>query len=55
MSHHDMLMDEIKNFVSTSSCRKIQDMIARARERKIELEPLSKRKSVQVQTMKGSS
>lgn len=41
-----MLKDEIQEFVSMSSCRTLEDMIARAREREIDLETVRKRNQV---------
>ncbi|CAH1431387.1 unnamed protein product [Lactuca virosa] len=42
--YHDMLRSDIRQFVSRSSCKTLDDMIARAREREIDLEMERKRK-----------
>ena len=52
--YHDMLRDDIREFVSRSSCKTLEDMIARAREREIDLEHLGKRKPEGVQVSTGS-
>ena len=52
--YHDMLKDEIWEFVSMSSCRRLEDMIVRARERQIDMETVRKRKLVQAQVSQGS-
>ena len=43
--YHEMLRSDIRQFVSRSSCKTLDDMIARARERGIDLEMERKRKS----------
>ncbi|XP_052621696.1 uncharacterized protein LOC128127284 [Lactuca sativa] len=48
----DMLWDDIRKFMSISGCETLNDMISRARERKIDLEHTEKR-SDQVHTMEG--
>lgn len=53
--YHDMLREDIKEFVSFSSFWKLEDMIARTREREINLENLSKKKEEQVQKAKASA
>ena len=42
--YHEMLRSDIRQFVSRSSCKTLDDMIARAREREIDLEMEKKRK-----------
>ena len=42
--YHEMLRSDIRMFVSRSSCKTLDDMIARAREREIDLEMERKRK-----------
>ena len=42
--YHDKLIDEIKQFVSFSGCKTLNDMIETAYEQDIELELRSKRK-----------
>lgn len=42
--YHDILRADIQDFVSFSTCRTLEDMIARAREREINLEHLRKMK-----------
>lgn len=53
--YHDMLRDDIREFVSFSGCKNLNDMIERARERAIELELRMKRMSEQVQTVVGQA
>lgn len=52
--YHDMLKDEIWEFVSMSTCKTLDDMIGWAREQDIDQETQTKRKSVQVQISQGS-
>lgn len=40
--YHDMLMEDIRDFVSFSACHTLDDMIARAQKREIDLEHLGK-------------
>nr|KAJ0224671.1 hypothetical protein LSAT_V11C100043830 [Lactuca sativa] len=47
--YHEMLRDDIRQFVSRSSCKTLEDMIARAREREIDLEQIRTRKPDEVQ------
>lgn len=42
-----MLKDEIREFVSISSCKTLEDMIAQDREQEIDRESVRKRKSIQ--------
>ena len=49
-----MLRSDIREFVSRSSCKTLDDMIARAREREIDKEHLRKRKSDEIQVSTGS-
>ena len=51
--YHDMLRDGIRDFVSFSTCWTLGDMLARGRDREINLEHLWKRKPKQVQTIGG--
>ena len=53
-NYHDMLMDSIWEFVSMSSFKTLEDMIAWAREHEIYLETVRKKKSVQAQVSYGS-
>ena len=53
VTYHDMLMDDIREVVSISGCKTLNDMISRAREQEIDLDHLGKRESQQVQTMEG--
>lgn len=52
--YHDMLRDEIREFVSMSSCRTLEDMIAIAQEWEIELKLQTKHTLEQVRTVVGS-
>ena len=45
-----MLRSDIRKFVSRSSCNTLEDMIARVREREIDMEMERKRKLDEVQT-----
>ena len=40
---HEMLRSDIRQFMSQSSCKTLEDMITRAREREIDLEMEKKR------------
>ena len=51
MRFHDMLWDDIREFLSLSSCKTSDDMISRAREREIDLQLWSKRRPKQIQTV----
>ena len=51
--YHDMLRDDINDFMSFSGCKTLNDMIARAQEREIELELRMKRKPEQLHTIVG--
>ena len=42
--YHEMLRNDICQFVSRSNCKTLEDMITRAREREIDLEMEKKRK-----------
>ena len=42
--YHEVLRDDIREFVNRSSCKTLEDMIFRAREREIDLEQIRKRK-----------
>lgn len=50
-----MLKNEIQEFVSMSSCRTKDDMIARDRECEIDLDTMRKRKSVEAQVSWSSA
>ncbi|KAL7585243.1 hypothetical protein Lser_V15G45405 [Lactuca serriola] len=52
--YHDILKDEIREFLSMSSCNTLDDMIDQAHEQEIELETMRKRKSVRTQVSEGS-
>ena len=52
--YHETLRSDISEFVSRYSCKMLEDMIARAREREIDLEHLRKRKSEEIQVSAGS-
>ena len=41
--YHDMPEDDIREFVSISRCKTLNDMISRAQEQEIDLEHLGKR------------
>ena len=43
--YHDMLWDDIREFVRMSSCKTLEDIISRSWEREIDLEHLGKRKT----------
>ena len=49
-----MQKDEIREFVSMSSCKKFDDMITRVREREIDMETVRKRNLVQAHVLGGS-
>lgn len=53
--YNDMLMGDIKEFVSISSCRALKDIIDKAWEQEIELNVWSKRKPVQDQEIEDTS
>ena len=42
--YHDILRDDIHDFVSPSGCKTLKDMISTAREREIDLVNIKKRK-----------
>lgn len=50
-----MLRDYIREYVSLLGCKTLDDMIARAREWKIDLELLSKQRPVQRPTSEGQT
>ncbi|XP_023731847.1 uncharacterized protein LOC111879616 [Lactuca sativa] len=52
--YHEMLRSDIHQFVNRSSCNMLEDMIARAREREIDLKMERKRKLDSVSGMEGS-
>ena len=52
--YHKMLRSDINQFVSRSSCKTLEDMIARPREREIDLEAEKKRKLAEFQISMGS-
>ena len=52
VKYHDMLKDDIREFVSLSGCD-LDDIIARVRERDIDLEHLRKRRPQQTQIAVG--
>lgn len=47
LRYHDMLRDDIPEFVSLSGWKTMNDMITKAWEKEIDLELLGKRRSVQ--------
>ena len=47
--YHEMLTSDIRQFVSRSSCRTLEHMIGRVREREIDLDMERKMKSDQTQ------
>ena len=51
--YHEMLRSDIQQFVSRSSCKKLDDIIERDMEREIDLETETKRKSDQAQSSRG--
>ena len=51
--YHEMLRSDVRQYVSWTNCKKLEDMIARARERVIDLEAERKRKLDEVQTSVG--
>lgn len=51
--YHEMLRSDIRQFVSKSSCKTLDDMVARSREGEIDLEMENKRKSDQLQSLEG--
>ena len=52
--YHEMLRSDTWQFVSRSSCKMLEDMIAMAQERDIDLKMERKRKSDEVQVSRGS-
>ena len=52
--YHQMLRSDIRQFVSRSSCKMMEDMIVRARERLIDLEMERKRKADSAASVEGS-
>ena len=46
--YHDMLRNDIMEFMSFSACQTLEDIITRARERDIDLDHLGKRKPGQI-------
>lgn len=53
--YHSTLKDENKEFISSSACRTLEDMIDRAHSRETELEICFKHMSDQVQVSEGSA
>ena len=53
--YHEMLRSDIWQFVSRSNCKTFEDMIARARQREIDLEMERKRKPDSAVSVEGSS
>ena len=53
MGCHDMLQDDIREFVSILGCETLNDIISRTREKDIDLEHVRKRGSDQVQTLES--
>ena len=54
MRYHDTLRSNIRQFMSISSCRTLDDLVASARERKTKLETEKNRKSDQFQSSDDS-
>ena len=52
--YHDILKADIHKYVSYSACPTLDDMIAKAREREIEIDHLRKRKAEVGQTTRVS-
>ncbi|XP_052625749.1 uncharacterized protein LOC128132809 [Lactuca sativa] len=52
--YHEMLRSDIRKFVSRSSCKMLENMIAQAKKREIDLDTERKRKPDEVQTFAGS-
>ena len=52
--YHEMLRSDIRQFMIQSSCKTLEDMLARAREREIDLEMEKKRNPDEVQVSRGS-
>lgn len=46
--YHEMLRSDIRQFISRSSCKTLDDIVVRAREREIDMEMEKKRKEDQV-------
>ena len=55
IKYHDMLRDDIREFVSLSGCKTLNDMIVRSREWEIDLEHLGKRNSKQIKIIVGQA
>ena len=53
--YHDMLMDDISEFLSLSGCKTLNDTITRPREREIDLEHLRKRKTEHIHIAVGQA
>lgn len=53
--YHDMIKDEIQEFVNMSSCKTLDDMIVTDEKQEIDLETARKRKLVQAQVLEGSA
>lgn len=53
LRYHDMLRNEIREFVSLSGCETLNDMIARARKHDINIDHLGKRKFEQTRITVG--
>ena len=53
--YHDMLRDDIREFVSFSGCETVNYMITKSLEREIDLKHLRKRKSKQTQIAVGQA
>ena len=53
MKYYDMLRHDIREFVSFSGCKTLNDMIEKAHELEIELAHRTKQKLEQVQTVVG--
>ena len=51
--YHDMLRDDIMEFVGISGCNTLNDMTSRSQERDIDLEHIRKRESDQFLILKG--
>ena len=47
--YHSMLREDIREFVSFTGCKTLNEMVDKAREREMELESRTKRKTEQVQ------
>lgn len=51
--YHDMFKDDIREFVSMSSCKTFDDMITQSCEQEIDLDTMRKRKSVRAHVSEG--